>query len=90
MSRSSVESLKQRLKSRVVTLSASVPRTDGLASHSWFIIPSVPLQGPWVQKKIANPDFYEDSAPLTNIGLIGAVAFEVGAPTSGSTLTLLH
>ena len=40
-------------------------------------------QGPWIQEKIPNPDYYEDPEPLKSIGRIGAVAFEVGMMRAG-------
>ena len=41
------------------------------------------LKGPWTQRMIPNPDYYYDLNPLENIGLIGAVAFEVGEEYKG-------
>jgi len=34
-------------------------------------------QGPWSPKKIANPAYFLDETPLTNIGKVGGVAIEI-------------
>jgi len=41
------------------------------------------MGGVWAPKKIPNPDFFEDSEPLKNIGLIKAVALEVWSMNDG-------
>lgn len=35
------------------------------------------MQGPWAPRKIDNPDYFEDTEPLSNIGKIGGVAVEI-------------
>jgi hypothetical protein len=35
------------------------------------------VQGPWAPAKIPNPDYFEDSTPLKNIGKVGGVAIEI-------------
>lgn len=41
------------------------------------------LQGIWKPSKIANPDYFEDKQPLTNLGDIGAVAVEIWTMDEG-------
>lgn len=42
------------------------------------------LQGPWVQRQVPNPDFYEDDAPLQNgVAAVGAVALELWTVDQG-------
>lgn len=40
-------------------------------------------QGPWAPKKIANPDYFLDESPLSNIGSIGGVAIEIWTMDEG-------
>mmetsp|Transcript_22528 Transcript_22528/g.49249 ORF Transcript_22528/g.49249 Transcript_22528/m.49249 type:complete len:607 (+) Transcript_22528:172-1992(+) len=47
------------------------------------LIDNPAYKGPWVQKQIKNPDHYVDPEPLTNIGLIGAVAIEIWTVDEG-------
>lgn len=39
---------------------------------------ALPLQGPWLQAHMENPDYYKDDTPYANMGLIGGVGIEVG------------
>lgn len=48
---------------------------SSLASGNHFL--AVPFQGPWAPRKIANPDYFEDTEPLKNIGKIGGAAIEI-------------
>ncbi len=41
------------------------------------------MQGVWKPRKIANPDYFLDEAPLTNIGKIGGVAVEIWTMDEG-------
>lgn len=40
-------------------------------------------QGPWAPRKIPNPEHFDDPAPLSHIGKIGAVAIEIWTMDSG-------
>ena len=40
-------------------------------------------QGPWAPRKIANPDYFLDESPLSNIGSIGGVAIEIWTMDEG-------
>ena len=41
------------------------------------MICSCALQGIWAPQKIANPNYFLDEQPLTNIGKVGGVALEI-------------
>ena len=41
------------------------------------------MQGPWAPRKIANPHYFRDDAPLSNIGKIGAAAIEIWTMDTG-------
>ena len=41
------------------------------------------MQGPWAPKKIANPDYFLDESPLSNLGSIGGVAIEIWTMDEG-------
>ena len=41
------------------------------------LIDNPAYKGVWKPRKIPNPEFYNDTAPLSNIGKIGAVAIEI-------------
>ena len=40
-------------------------------------------QGPWAPRKIANPHYFRDDAPLGNLGRIGAAAVEIWTMDTG-------
>ena len=42
-----------------------------------------PEQGPWAPRKIANPHYFRDDAPLGNLGSIGAAAVEIWTMDTG-------
>ena len=41
------------------------------------------LQGPWAPRKIPNPDYFLDEAPLAAIGSVGGVAVEIWTMDEG-------
>lgn len=41
------------------------------------LIDNPKYKGPWAPRKIANPSFHNDTAPLSHIGQVGAVAVEI-------------
>jgi len=53
-------------------------------------LPNPAYKGKWVQKNISNPDYYFDPEPLKNIGLIGAVAFEIWTIDEGYTFDNIY
>ncbi|GAX84984.1 hypothetical protein CEUSTIGMA_g12405.t1 [Chlamydomonas eustigma] len=53
-------------------------------------LPNPAYKGKWIQKNISNPDFYHDPEPLKNIGLIGAVAFEIWTIDEGYTFDNIY
>ncbi len=41
------------------------------------------MQGVWKPRKIANPDYFLDETPLSNIGKVGGVAVEIWTMDEG-------
>ena len=41
------------------------------------------VQGPWAPRKIPNPDYFLDEAPLKAIGSVGGVAVEIWTMDEG-------
>lgn len=59
------------------------PNPEYKGKWSAPLIDNPKYKGPWAPRKIDNPEFFNDTAPLKNIGKVGAVAIEIWTMDEG-------